>query len=82
MLLPASQDGASWEMGLISGDFPGDLSGSCQHRLLALSPRHLEVLRCMDDFPALVLAPASLFQEADQRLSRTRVTGWRVGGSP
>lgn len=80
MLLPASQDGAGWEMGLISGDFPGDLSGSHQHRSLVLSPRHPEVLRCMDGFPASVLAPpASLFQETDWRLSGTGITSWRVG---
>lgn len=83
MLLLATKDGAGWEVGLISGGFPGDLSGSRQHRSLVLSPRHPEMLRCMDDFPALVLAsPASLFEDTDRRLSGTYITSWRVGGSP
>lgn len=83
MLLLASKDSAGWEAGLISGGFPGDLSGSRQHWSLVLSPRHPAMLRCLDDFPASVLAPpASLFEDRDWRLSGTYITSWRVGGSP
>lgn len=70
---------AGWGKGLISRDFPGDLSGSHQHRSLLLFPWHPVVLKCTGAFPASVLAlPAALSQESDQRLSGTRVTSRRV----